>query len=90
MNYHREWRLKRGQFPLGRHCLPRFAPPDGPRPAVICVETSVYGTTGLVPEIFSLLAERGYAARGGSMINTVFVDVERMQAKAPEGAAVKL
>jgi FkbM family methyltransferase len=64
--------------------------PDGPRPAVICVETSVYGTTGLVPEIFSLLAERGYAARGGSMINTVFVDVERMQAKAPEGAAVKL
>ncbi len=63
---------------------------EGPRPAVICVETSVYGTTGLVPETFSLLAERGYAARGGSMINTVFVDVERMRAKAPEGATVSL
>lgn len=62
----------------------------GPRPAVICVETSVYGTTALVPEIFSLLAERGYAARGGSMINTVFVDVERMRTQAPEGATVSL
>lgn len=68
----------------------RSMSPTGPRPAVICVETSVYGTTGLVPEIFSLLAERGYAARGGSMINTVFVDVERMRAKAPEGATVAL
>ncbi len=62
--------------------------PDGPRPAVICVETSVYGTTTLVPEIFSLLEERGYTARGGSMINTVFVDDRRLAAKAPQGATL--
>jgi len=64
--------------------------PDGPRPAVICVETSVYGSTALVPETIALLRERGYAARGGSMINTVFVDLERLRSKAPEGATLTL
>lgn len=64
--------------------------PDGPRPALICVETSVYGSTALVPETIALLRERGYAARGGSMINTVFVDLERLRSKAPEGATLTL
>lgn len=63
---------------------------EAPRPTVICVETGVYGTPALVPEVFSLLAERGYTARGGSMINTVFVDTKALQAKAPDGAAVSL
>ena len=63
---------------------------DGPRPTVICVETGVYGTTALVPEVVALLRERGYAARGGSMINTVFVDTAALQTKAPEGATLTL
>ena len=62
----------------------------GPRPAVVCVETSVYGTTAIVSETVELLRERGYAARGGSMINTVFVDLERLRTKAPEGATLTL
>ena len=57
---------------------------------MICVETSVYGTTALVSDTLALLRERGYAARGGSMINTVFVDLERLRGNAPEGSTLTL
>ena len=72
------------------HAILASMSPDGPRPAVICVETSVYGTTALVSETLELLREHGYAARGGSMINTVFVDLARLRSKAPEGATLTL
>ena len=55
---------------------------------MICVETSVYGTTGLVSETIALLRERGYVAPGGSMIYTVFVDLERLRGNAPEGSTL--
>lgn len=68
----------------------RSMDPAGPRPTVICVETGIYGTPALVPEVFALLGERGYTPRGGSMINTVFVDTKALQRTAPEGATVSL
>ncbi len=63
---------------------------EGIRPAVVCVETAVYGTTAVVRPIVELLRARGYAVRGGSMINTVFVDEARLRSKAPEGADLAL
>ena len=44
------------------------------RPNVICIETKVSGeqrTTGGVP---ALMKAKGYVARGGSFVNTIFVD----------------
>ncbi len=58
------------------------------RPAVLCVESSVYGTTGLVRPLVEFMRAKGYAVRGGSMINTMFVDEARLKAKAPDGATL--
>lgn len=44
------------------------------RPLVICVETLVSGTTQTIPEIAEFMASRGYAQRGGSFVNGIFVD----------------
>jgi hypothetical protein len=44
------------------------------RPQVICVETLVSGTHRTIPEIPAFLATQGYVARGGSFVNTIFVD----------------
>jgi hypothetical protein len=44
------------------------------RPQVICVETKVSGEHRTMPEIPALMRTRGYVARGGSFVNTIFVD----------------
>ena len=44
------------------------------RPAIICAETLASGTRRIRTEIPELMATRGYAARGGSFVNTIFVD----------------
>lgn len=62
----------------------------GVRPAVICVETAIFGSNALVRPIVEVLRARGYAVRGGSMINTIFVDEAALQANAPEGSALSL
>lgn len=62
----------------------------GVRPTVVCVETAVFDSSALVRPVIELLRSRGYAVRGGSMINTMFVDERALQANAPEGAALSL
>ncbi len=52
------------------------------RPAVICVETLRYGTTAQVDEVTQLLTARDYVARGGTFVNTIFVDAPRLRATA--------
>jgi len=48
------------------------------RPAVFCIETTT--VTGEVHAgILSLMQEKGYAVRGGSFVNTVFVDKKRLE-----------
>jgi hypothetical protein len=44
------------------------------RPAVICVETLVAGTRQAIPEIPAFMASQKYVPRGGSFVNTIFVD----------------
>ena len=44
------------------------------RPAVICAETLVPSTTKVLPEIAEFMLREGYVARGGSFVNTIFVD----------------
>lgn len=63
---------------------------SGVRPTVVCVETAVFDSTALVQPAIELLRSRGYAVRGGSMINTMFVDERALAAKAPEDATVSL
>jgi hypothetical protein len=44
------------------------------RPAVICIETKVSGEHRTLAEIPALMERTGYVARGGSFVNTIFVD----------------
>jgi FkbM family methyltransferase len=44
------------------------------RPKIICAETLVSSTTRTIPEIPAFMATVGYVPRGGSMVNTLFVD----------------
>ena len=44
------------------------------RPDVICVETLEIGGRRVLKEIMQLMAQKGYDARGGSFVNTIFVD----------------
>jgi hypothetical protein len=44
------------------------------RPAIICAETLVAGTARTRPEIPEFMATQGYVVRGGSFVNTIFVD----------------
>ena len=46
------------------------------RPKIICAETLVSSTTQTRPEIPEFMASRGYVARGGSFVNTIFVDAK--------------
>jgi hypothetical protein len=46
------------------------------RPAVICVETLVSAESRTIPEIPAFMATQGYDARGGSFVNTIFVDAK--------------
>jgi hypothetical protein len=44
------------------------------RPKVICVETLVSGTKTVIEDIPAFMTSQGYYDRGGSMVNTLFVD----------------
>jgi FkbM family methyltransferase len=44
------------------------------RPQVICAETLVTGTNTMIPETAAFMAAQGYAVRGMSFVNTIFVD----------------
>lgn len=44
------------------------------RPRVICAETLVSAESHTIPEIPEFMATQGYVARGGSFVNTIFVD----------------
>jgi FkbM family methyltransferase len=44
------------------------------RPDVVCVETLEIGGRRVLGEILQLMAQKGYEARGGSFVNTIFVD----------------
>jgi FkbM family methyltransferase len=44
------------------------------RPAIFCVETIAIGTTRIETEILDLLKSKGYSIRGGTFVNTIFVD----------------
>lgn len=44
------------------------------RPDVICVETAEIGARRVIFEILELMGRNGYEVRGGSFVNTVFVD----------------
>ena len=48
------------------------------RPLAICVETLVAGTRATIPEIPAYMATQGYVNRGGSFVNTIFVDANRI------------
>ena len=58
------------------------------RPPVICVETLVYGSKALVPEIFDVLRERGYVVRGATFVNTIFVDAKRLREPGQDDAKI--
>lgn len=44
------------------------------RPKVICAETLISSTKKVRPEIAAFLETKDYVARGGSFVNTIFVD----------------
>jgi FkbM family methyltransferase len=44
------------------------------RPDVVCVESVEVGGRRVTAEILQLMAQKGYDIRGGSFINTIFVD----------------
>jgi hypothetical protein len=44
------------------------------RPPVICIETLISGESRTIPEIPAFMIKQGYIARGGSFVNTIFVD----------------
>ena len=46
------------------------------RPKVICAETLLSSTTTTRPEIREFMATQGYVDRGGSFVNTIFIDFE--------------
>lgn len=47
------------------------------RPAVVCVETLVYGTSEQRDPTLELMRSRGYAVRASTFVNTIFVDEQR-------------
>jgi len=47
------------------------------RPAVLCVETLVYGTSEQRDPTIELLRGHGYEVRAGTFVNTIFVDERR-------------
>jgi FkbM family methyltransferase len=57
------------------------------RPKVVCAETSKMDGT-VDGDILALMESRGYAVRGGTFVNTVFVDGQALaRAQAPAGVA---
>ena len=49
------------------------------RPAVLCVETLVYGTKEQREPTLELLRGHGYEVRAGTFVNTIFVDGRRLR-----------
>lgn len=49
------------------------------RPAVLCVETLVYGTNEQREPTLELLRGHGYEVRAGTFVNTIFVDEQRLR-----------
>lgn len=47
------------------------------RPGVVIAETIAAGSPGLKTDLVEFVTGKGYAIRGGSMVNTVFVDGRR-------------
>ena len=47
------------------------------RPGAIIAETIRPGSPGVDGELVSFVVSRGYAVRGGSPVNTIFVDLRR-------------
>jgi FkbM family methyltransferase len=48
------------------------------RPAVVCAETLIFGPKKVETRILDLMAERGYTVRGGTHVNTIFLDDRRL------------
>ena len=46
------------------------------RPKVICAETLVSSSNRTIPEIPQFMSTQGYVDRGGSFVNTVFIDAK--------------
>jgi hypothetical protein len=46
------------------------------RPPLICIETLISGESRTIPEIPAFMEKTGYVARGGSFVNTIFVDAK--------------
>lgn len=44
------------------------------RPDVVCVETVEIGGRRVLSDIMQLMAQKGYEVRGGSFVNTIFID----------------
>lgn len=44
------------------------------RPAIFCVETLIYGTRKEDREILDFMAAKNYVVRGGTFVNTIFID----------------
>src|SRR5262249_44915575 len=49
------------------------------RPPVICAETLVNASHEIDKEIVDLLESKGYVIRGGTFVNSVFVDKKRLK-----------
>lgn len=49
------------------------------RPLALCVETLVFGTHEVVGKVADLLRTHDYVVRGGTFVNTIFVDGRRLQ-----------
>ena len=50
------------------------------RPAVVCAETMELGTGALEEEILTFMASKNYQVRGGSFVNTIWVDAKKIAA----------
>ncbi len=49
------------------------------RPAVFCIETLRFGTKQLRTNIVDWMKKNGYEVRGGTFVNTIFVDKQRLK-----------
>ena len=57
------------------------------RPPVVCVETLEVGTRHVIDDIATFMRQQGYAVRGGTFVNTIFVDeqaIARADAAKPK------
>ena len=55
---------------------------------MLCVETVIFNTSQMVGEIIDFLATRDYVVRGGSFVNTIFMDARKLRPRVPDGARI--